>query len=137
MFFEVLGGSLCVGECRSCHAQVTHVPDLIAADGGRAYLIDLLLFGFEGEAEIEGSAVRFDHPPFADLADDEGAAVLNHLPTSWGHADDLPDDAEPYRPAEVAEARGRDLTPVEVAERRPSDGGRARARAEARRRRRR
>jgi hypothetical protein len=118
--WQVRGGSLYVGECRSCHAQVTHVPDLMAAEGGRAYLIDLLLFGFEGEAAIGGRAVRFAHPPFAGLADVEGAAILNHLLTSWGNADDLPDDAELYRPAEVAAARDRDLTPAEVAERRPS-----------------
>jgi hypothetical protein len=93
-----VGASLYVGECRSCHLRLTHVPGLVAADGGRAYLVDFLLFGFDGEAEIDGSLERFDHPPFAELSDEEVAAVLNHLLVSWGNEDDLPDDVEPYRP---------------------------------------
>jgi mono/diheme cytochrome c family protein len=118
---EVVGASLYVGECRSCHLRLTHVPGLVAADGGRAYLVDFLLFGFDGEAEIDGSLERFDHPPFAELSDEEVAAVLNHLLVSWGNEDELPDDVEPYRPGEVGEARDRDLTPAEVAERRPNE----------------
>jgi hypothetical protein len=119
--WEVLGGALYAGSCRGCHLRLTHVPALVAADGGRAYLIDLLLFGFAGEAEIDGSLERFDHPPFAELSDEDVAGVLNHLLVSWGNEEDLPDDVALYRPAEVAGARDRDLTPAEVAERRPND----------------
>lgn len=117
--WQVPGSSLYAGACRGCHVRLTHVPELVAADGGRPYLIDLLLFGFEGEAEIDGSAERFDHPPFADRTAEELAAVLNHLLVSWGNDDELADDVAHYRPAEVEEARDRELTPVEVAERRP------------------
>jgi hypothetical protein len=117
--WQVPGGSLYVGACRGCHVRLTHVPELFAADGGRPYLIDLLLFGFEGEAEIDGNLERFEHPPFSDRSDEEIAAVLNHLLVSWGNEDDLPDDAAYYRPGEVEEARDRELTPAEVAERRP------------------
>jgi hypothetical protein len=117
--WQVPGGTLYAGACRGCHVRLTHVPELFAADGGRPYLIDLLLFGFEGEAEIDGSLERFDHPPFEERSDEEIAAVLNHLLVSWGNDDDLPDDVAYYRPEEVEEARDRELTPVEVAERRP------------------
>jgi hypothetical protein len=117
--WQVPGGSFYAGSCRGCHVRLTHVPELFAADGGRPYLIDLLLFGFEGEAPIDGSLERFDHPPFADRSDDDVAAVLNHLLVSWGNEDDLPDDAEFYRPEEVEDARERELTPTEVAELRP------------------
>jgi mono/diheme cytochrome c family protein len=117
--WQVPGSALYAGACRGCHVRLTHVPELFAADGGRTYLIDLLLFGFEGEAEIEGRRERFDHPPFAERSDEEIAAVLNHLLVSWGNEDDLPDDVADYRPEEVAEARDRELTPAEVAERRP------------------
>jgi hypothetical protein len=61
--WQVPGGSFYAGSCRGCHVRLTHVPELFAADGGRPYLIDLLLFGFEGEAPIDGSLERFDHPP--------------------------------------------------------------------------
>jgi hypothetical protein len=117
--WQVPGGTLYAGACRGCHVRLTHVPELVAADGGRSYLIDLLLFGFEGEAEIDGSLERFDHPPFAERSDEEIAAVLNHLLVSWGNEDDLPDDVAYFGPEEVEEARDGELTPVEVAERRP------------------
>jgi hypothetical protein len=117
--WQVPGSALYAGACRGCHVRLTHVPELFAADGGRPYLIDLLLFGFEGEAAIDDSLERFDHPPFAERSDEEIAAVLNHLLVSWGNEDDLPDDVAHYRPEEVEEARERELTPAEVAERRP------------------
>jgi hypothetical protein len=117
--WQVPGGTLYAGACRGCHVRLTHVPELFAADGGRPYLIELLLFGFEGEAPIDGSLERFDHPAFAERSDEEIAAVLNHLLVSWGNEDDLPDDVAYYRPEEVEEARERELTPAEVAERRP------------------
>jgi hypothetical protein len=117
--WQVPGGSFYAGSCRGCHVRLTHVPELFAADGGRPYLIDLLLFGFEGEAPIDGSLERFDHPPFAERSDDHVAAVLNHLLVSWGNEDELGGDVALYRPEEVADARDRELTPSEVAERRP------------------
>jgi mono/diheme cytochrome c family protein len=104
--------------CSACHARLPHVPELAARAGGRSYLIDLVLFGFEGEATIDGERRSFEHPAFGDLADADLAVVLDHTLIAWDE-DDTSDDVDRYRPEEIDEARDRDLAPSEVAERRP------------------
>lgn len=104
--------------CSACHARLPHVSELASREGGRSYLIDLVLFGFEGEATIDGERRSFEHPAFDDLADEDLAAVLDHALVAWDE-DDASDDVDRYRPEELDEARDRDLAPSEVAERRP------------------
>jgi mono/diheme cytochrome c family protein len=114
-----LGEQVFVADCQACHARLTHPPELFAAEGGRAYLIDLVLYGFEGEMVIDDSARSVEHPAFAGHDDQALAAVLNHVLVSWDNVEDLPDEPQLYRPDDVDDARDRDLSPEEVAERRP------------------
>jgi cytochrome c5 len=114
--WRALGASVYAAECASCHGEGERrgrsIPplrgfavELFASAGGREYLIDLLLDG--RVRRIEGDRVSFEpaHPDYEHLADDEAAALLEHMLRSWGNAALLPADARPYAPAEVAARR--------------------------------
>ena len=107
--------------CAGCHVELGYLSDVTAAEGGRAYLIDLMLYGIDGDVTIEGETVALRHRPFADTFDDEEhAALLNYMVTAWGNEDALPDDFDLYEPEEIAEQRGRDLTQEDVVDLRPA-----------------
>lgn len=119
--WEDLGAEVYAGQCRTCHADLPHLPELVGREEGRTYLVDLMVFGFRGEARIEGDRVALDHVRFDDLSNEEIAAVLNHALTAWGNEAKLPDDVTLYTPDDVETARDRDLAPEDVAEERPED----------------
>lgn len=113
------GADIFRSDCSGCHERLTHLPDLYAADGGRSYLATFLLFGYEGETFVPGERGDLRHPSFERLSDEEAAAVLNHMLVSWGNEDDLPADAELYRPADLERIRAEEREPEEVAAARP------------------
>lgn len=106
--------------CYSCHADLTYVPALYLADGGRDYLLDLMLFGVRGEVVIEGVPTNLRHRSYASLDDEEIAAVLNLMLVAWGNDDALPSEPDFYRPEEVGAARTPERSNEEVLERRPN-----------------
>lgn len=118
-----LGRSSYVRNCRNCHGAagegwdqypgVGHTAALVAAPGGREYVIDLHLYG------LTSGRWRAPMPPMGHLADVELAAVLNHLLTHFGSERRLPADAPLYLPADVAARRGLELSPAQVNARRP------------------
>ncbi len=114
-----LGERVYADACAACHSTLPHVPELAAREGGRSFLIDFMLFGFDGEAEIDGASVSFFHDPYDDLSDEQTAAVLNHMLVAWIDRDAPPDDVARFDPEEIDAARAQDLDPQEVAERRP------------------
>lgn len=87
---------------------------LEAAEGGRNYLIKLLLYGLQGDIEIEGVTYSGVMPAWSQLSDQELADVLNYTSTSWGNTP--PEGFTPYTPAEVAARRGAGLSAREVYE---------------------
>ena len=105
--------------CSACHAELPYLGELAAARGGRDYLVQLFLFGLEGEVIIQGSRQQLEHQPYGDWADDAIAETLNYMLASWGNQETLPEDWEPYRPAEVEGARQLELVPEEVPGKRP------------------
>lgn len=120
--WRTLGLQTYEARCASCHAEGQgsrrvpplrgHAVDIFQAEGGRAYLVDFLLYGLER------------HPAYADrLSDEEAAAVLNHMLTAWGNAELLATDRRLYGPPEVAEHRQRTLTPAQVQTHRPQIPG--------------
>ena len=114
------GMALWDARCYGCHADVPYVSELFVADGGREYLIDLMLYGAQGEAEIFGAVEVLRHRAYGDaFDDDEMSALLNLMLVAWGNDEALPPDAVFYTPDEVGAARGRDVHPSEVIERRP------------------
>lgn len=106
--------------CAGCHVELGYVPALFAAEGGRDYLVDLMLFGARGEAVIYGELQSFRHRPFAEqFGDQEMADLLNLMLLAWGNEEALPADAELYSEGEVAAARPRAIAQEEVLEGRP------------------
>lgn len=90
-----------------------HMPRLLAADGGREYLIDVMLYGLVGEIRIDGQVYRGAMPPLARLNDQAIADVLNYSLHAWDNAP-LTADAPAYEADEVAARRGRGLSPADM-----------------------
>jgi mono/diheme cytochrome c family protein len=112
--------------CASCHRpdgagyagaippHAGHLPLVLQAEGGRAYLIDVVLYGLRGEIEVAGRRYDGVMPSRASLRDADIAKVLNYAVSAFNNELLLPDDFEPFRADEVAAARGRDLSPDDV-----------------------
>jgi mono/diheme cytochrome c family protein len=110
------GAAVYARECRSCHgegeARGRRIPplrglavELLVAEGGREYLIDLM---FDGRVRFEedGKLVyQKTHPAYPHLNDAQVAAVLNHMLAAWGNQALLPRGTRPYTAAEVAGRR--------------------------------
>ena len=116
------------GNCASCH-QATgvgvpgafppvagHAPELAVAQGGREYLVDLLLYGLQGEIQVSGQAYNGAMPAWAQFSDDELASTLNYVLSSWGNADALPPDYPAFTADEVATQRDAALSTAQVYE---------------------
>jgi mono/diheme cytochrome c family protein/heme/copper-type cytochrome/quinol oxidase subunit 4 len=116
-FDRELGADIYAGNCQSCHQAdgtgipgvfpplAGNLPDLVNAEGGRQYLIDVLLHGLSGQIEVNGQTYNGVMPPWANLSDEQIAAVLNHELTSWGN-DQALQEFTPIAADEVAERRG-------------------------------
>ena len=112
--------------CVSCHRGngvrmvgmypplVKHAPEVVI--GSRSYLIDVLLYGLVGKIEIEGQKAGYDGimPSYLSLKDEEAAAVLNYILTSWGNDKLLPKDFKPISADEIKAERGKKLTRQQV-----------------------
>ena len=124
---DVDGEGIYLTNCSSCHQNdgtgvvgvfpplVAHTPALYNAEGGREYLIHLLLHGLVGPIEIEGQVYNGVMPAWPQLGDDQIAAVLNYTLTSWGN-EALLEDFEPYTAQDVAPYRGEGLSSEDVYE---------------------
>ena len=117
------GETVFTTNCASCH-QTTglgvagafpplkgHVPTLYNAD--RSYLISLLLYGLQGEVQIESQTYNGVMPAWQQLSDDDIANALNYVTHAWGNADAL-QNFKPYEAAEIKSARGDSLSSDQV-----------------------
>ena len=121
-------GARVFGRCVPCHRGngagsvglypplVNHAPEIVKAS--RTYLITVLLYGVRGKIEIEGQKLPYDGimPSHYSLADEEAAAVLNYVLTSWGNEKNLPKDFKVIGADEVKAQRGKNLTDKQVYE---------------------
>ncbi|RIH89416.1 c-type cytochrome [Calidithermus roseus] len=110
--------------CQGCHQAngagvpgafpplAKHVPAILTAPGGRAYLPLVVLGGLQGSIVVEGVAYNAPMPAFASLSDAQVAAVLNYVASSWGNAA-LLKDFKPYTAEEIRALR-QPLTPQQV-----------------------
>lgn len=127
-----LGGSVYASNCSSCHGPsgggmagvfpplAGHVAELAALDGGRELLIDTLLYGLQGPIAVAGSNYAGVMPAWPQLADEEIAAVLDHL---VGLGEGGPSDPL-FAPEMVAERRGQGLDGNQVHQQRQQVVGR-------------
>lgn len=119
-------------KCQGCH-QATgaglpkvfpplagHVPEILAAKDGRAYLIDVLLWGLQGEITVKGEKYTGVMPAFNTLTDAQVADVLNHISSQWGNK--LPAGQKAFTADEVKAARATKMTAAQVADARKKLG---------------
>lgn len=122
-FDRALGTQVYAANCAACH-QLTgaglpgvfpplagHSITLYQADGGRAYLIDVMLYGLQGQITVNGTNYNGLMPAWAHLSDEQIAAVINH---SVAGLADAPEGFDAIREAEVAAQRGQGLTAAQV-----------------------
>jgi len=128
-FDRELGAQVYAANCAACHQAsgagipsvfpplAGHGADLYRAEGGRTYLIDVLLYGLQGQITVGGTNYAGAMPSWRQLGDEQLAAVVNHLVVGFEGVVE-PEGFEPIQPAEVAAQRGETLTPAQVLERR-------------------
>lgn len=122
-----LGSSTYGSNCASCHQEdgsgiagafpplAGHLPTVYNVEGGREYIIHVLLYGLQGEIVVDGETYNAVMPPWPQLSNDQIAAVINHELTSWGNEAELT-SFEPIEAREVAVLRNRELEPEDVYE---------------------
>lgn len=102
---------------------VGHAAEIAKAPGGRAYLIDLVLYGLTGEIQVAGKTYKGTMPGLGEqVKDDEVAAVLNHVLASRGNDKLLPKGHKAIGAADVKAQRAAKLTPGKVHEARKKLG---------------
>lgn len=102
--------------------QAGHAPEIYNVEGGRTYMIHTVLYGLQGEIVVDGTTYNGIMTPWgAILKDEQIAAVLNHVLTSWGN-DALLEDFTPITSEEVAAERATPMTAQEVYESRAALG---------------
>nr|WP_183986132.1 cytochrome c [Deinobacterium chartae] len=115
--------------CQGCHQPsgqgiqnqfpplAGHVPELLAAEGGREYLASVIVHGLQGQIRVKNDTYASAMPPFGQLSDTDVAALLNYTLSSWGNQ--LPAGQRPISAEDVQAQRATTRTPAEVLEMRP------------------
>lgn len=111
------GEALYARYCSSCHRPdgqgqravfpplKGHAAELAATPEGRRRLIQTPLHGRQGPLVVDG--VKYDGlmVPVRSLRDEDLAAILNHVLSSWGNDRLLPPGHQPIKAYEVAQWR--------------------------------
>ena len=120
---DALGQTAYNANCASCHQAdgaglagvfpplIGHTVTLFETD--RDYLINMVLYGLQGPIEVNGANYNGVMPAWAQLSDEQIAAILNYTLTSWGN-EDLVGDFIPYEAEEVAALRGQGLSAADI-----------------------
>jgi len=103
------GAKLYTVNCASCHQANGQglagvFPPLVGSRWvleNDARLVQILLHGINGVIEVQGVSYQGVMPAFAHLGDDELAAVLTHIRSSWNN------DADPIDAGQIAAGRER------------------------------
>lgn len=123
--WQALGERTFDNNCSGCHQRsgvgipggfpplAGHAPEIFAQKGS-GYLVRVLLFGLSGAIDVNGTKYNGNMPSWDQLSDQEIAAVLDHVLTTWGNDQQLPKDFKPILPAEVAAARAEQLTKEQI-----------------------
>lgn len=125
------GESAYADHCVSCH-QFTgegivgafptikgHIPHIYNAEGGREYLVNLVLYGLQGQIEVKGASYNGVMTGFSmlpNVSNEDIAAILNHELTSWGNDGLIEGEFAPIVPEEVVAARANPKTMAEMHE---------------------
>lgn len=100
-----------------------HFNDLVAVEGGREYVIDVVLFGLMGAITVNDIPYNSVMTPHIGMFDDQQVAdVLNYVATAWDNAAQLPDGFLAFTADEVGALRGGMWSSSEVYQRRQALG---------------
>jgi mono/diheme cytochrome c family protein len=91
-----------------------HVPDLLKPADGRAYVGKLLLFGLEGQINVNGANYAGAMPAWQALSDSDIAAVLNYVSNAWDNGKSLPANFKPFTADEIKALRTPELTSAAI-----------------------
>jgi len=120
---EAQGQQVFNANCSACHQAngmgipgafpplANHLSEVHEA-GGRELLVQTVLFGLQGQIQVEGMTYNGFMPGWAQLDDSTIANALNHVIVNLG--DGAPDDFTPYAPGDIAAHRADGLTPAAV-----------------------
>ncbi len=104
----VRGDLVFVGVCQTCHQSSGvgipgQYPPLVGSEWAMRDAetpIRIVLYGLEGPITVKGNSFNNKMPPFHDkLSDEEIAAVVTHIRSTWGNS------ASPVRPEDVEAIR--------------------------------
>ena len=91
-----------------------HVPDLLKRADGRSYVGKVLLYGLEGEINVNGNNFAGAMPSWSALSDSDVAAVINYVSNAWDNGKSLPADFKPFTSDEIKALRTPPLTSAAV-----------------------
>lgn len=115
------GERLFAENCLACHQAsgqgipgafpplAGHLPLVVQNEGGREYVIGVLLSGLRGEITVFGTTYRGIMPSHAQFNDQDLADVLNYALNAWENNELLADGFAAISTSEVASARQRNL----------------------------
>lgn len=116
------GASVYNSNCVACHQGsgqgipgafpplADHVNHMYE-DGGREFLIDVVLYGMQGAIQVNGVSYNGLMQAWSHFSDADVANVLNYVVTAWN---DEPAGFVPYQPSDVASQRGQGLSATDV-----------------------
>jgi mono/diheme cytochrome c family protein len=120
------GSRVYAANCAACHQAggtgtagafpplAGHFPDLLKPADGRVYVEKVLLFGMEGEINVNGNNYAGAMPAWGALSDDDIAAVLNYVSNAWDNGKSLPSGFKPFTSDEIKALRSPELTTAQV-----------------------
>ena len=120
------GSRVYAANCVACHQAAGtgvpaafpplagHVPELLKRADGRTYVEKVLLFGLEGEINVNGNAFAGAMPAWSALSDNDIADVLNYVSNAWDNGKSLPSGFRPFTSDEIKALRAPELTSAQV-----------------------
>jgi mono/diheme cytochrome c family protein len=120
------GSRVYAANCVACHQAggtgvpaafpplAGHVPELLKRADGRTYVGKVLLFGLEGEINVNGNAFAGAMPAWEALSDNDIADVLNYVSNAWDNGKSLPPSFKPFTADEIKALRTPPLTSAAV-----------------------
>ena len=120
------GSRVYAANCVACHQAggtgvpaafpplAGHVPELLKRADGRSYVGKVLLFGLEGEINVNGNAFAGAMPAWSALSDSDIADVLNYVSNAWDNGKSLPSGFKPFTSDEIKALRAPELTSAQV-----------------------
>jgi mono/diheme cytochrome c family protein len=116
------GSQIYAANCAVCHQAggtgvadafpplAGHFLDLLKPADGRTYIEKVLLFGLEGEINVNGGNYAGAMPSWQALSDSDIAAVLNYVSNAWDNGKSLPAGFMPFTADEIKALRTPELT---------------------------